>query len=89
MTQMPLIPHDYNPFTDYRPSCQIIADITKQNNIKDSYKMKQFLVHNATQLRKMNSEFHEGSVSRFSKFFVDDSNQSQKYWQWYKENLLN
>ena len=89
MPHIPLVPHDYNPFTDYRPSCQIIADITKQNNIKNSYEMKQFLVHNATQLRKMNRTFQEGTTSRLGKFFVDDSDQSQKYWQWYKENLLN
>ena len=51
---------DGRQFTDYRPSCFLNNLLRMKYNTPDSYSYRQFLIHNANQVRQeMNSYFDE------------------------------
>jgi hypothetical protein len=49
---------DGRHFTDYRRSSDITNIIIEQNNIKDSYSLKNFLVNNGNNIRQTMSNFY-------------------------------
>ena len=66
------ISKDYRALTDYRPSTDIISKIMKQNNISDSYDLKDVLTHNGGSFRKLNTSYYAEQTNASQSFIVPD-----------------
>ena len=84
--QAPLIKGDYKVYTDYRPSCQIIGMIMKQNEITNSYNLKKLLTDNALQFQDMNRKFYQSKVID-GQYYIPDPNNQLNAFEDYKDNL--
>lgn len=82
-----LIKGDYKPYTDYRPSCQIMGMIMKQNEITNTYDLKNLLIHNAVELQEMNRNFFKTKMVD-GKYYIPDPNNQIQPFETYKKNLL-
>jgi hypothetical protein len=54
---------DGRTFTDYRPSNTVDDMIRYSNNVMSSYEYRQFLIHNADNIMKINHEYIDDKVS--------------------------
>ena len=53
---------DGRTFTDYRPSSYVDDMIRYSNNVMSSYEYRQFLIHNATNIMNVNSQYTNNKV---------------------------
>lgn len=53
----PPIMNDARAFTDYRPSGEVNAEIQISNDLKNNQEYRQFLIKNATQIMKINTNY--------------------------------
>lgn len=80
--------HDSRSLTDYRPSDNIVNLIMTQNNISDSYALKDLLQHNGTSFRKLNTAFYLGETScGQSNVVIPDPFGNDAKWKAYKSSL--
>ena len=54
---------DGRVFTDYRPSYHVDDMIRYSNNVMGSYEYRQFLIHNGSNIMKVNSDYTTDKVS--------------------------
>jgi hypothetical protein len=54
---------DGRAFTDYRPSSSVDDMIRYSNNVMSSYEYRQFLIHNGTNIMKVNSQYTNDKMS--------------------------
>ena len=75
--------------TDYRPSCYVHDLIMKQNNIDNSYDLKQFLQHNATRLQQLSRDFYicKNKCSNCGGYYLPDPNKQIQYWDEYSKHI--
>lgn len=86
----PAIMNDGRHVTDYRPSDDVYEMMIRQNNLKNSNDVRQFLTNNANKLMQRNTEFYTKLNSCDScNFFQSDPNKHNDYWNNYKSNLKN
>ena len=60
--QCPARMDDGRTFTDYRPSSTVDDMIRYSNNIMGSNEYRQFLIHNGTNIMKINNQYTESKV---------------------------
>jgi hypothetical protein len=53
---------DGRTFTDYRPSNTVDDMIRYSNNVMSSYEYRQFLIHNATNIMNVNTQYTNDKV---------------------------
>ncbi len=90
-----LINHDCPPLmsdgrhaTDYRPSCYVMDLIIKQNSIKNSHVLRNFMQNNGVALMKMNSDFFRAKNSCPSgRYTFPDPSFNDAYWANYQRYL--
>lgn len=54
---------DGRVFTDYRPSYHVDDMIRYSNNVMGSYEYRQFLIHNGTNIMRVNSDYTQDKVA--------------------------
>ena len=59
---LPARMNDGRTFTDYRPSNTVNDMIRYSNNVMSSYEYRQFLIHNAVNLMKINNQYTDSKV---------------------------
>jgi hypothetical protein len=57
---------DGRTFTDYRSSSSVDDMIRYSNNVMSSYEYRQFLIHNATNLMKVNNQYTNNKIGCYS-----------------------
>jgi hypothetical protein len=81
----PPIMSDGRHFTDYRPNCYVHDLILKQNGITNSYDMKYFMTHRASELQTINRNFYDtkNSCTSCGGYYLPDPNNTVSYWRQY------
>lgn len=85
----PALMNDGRFATDYRPSCYVHDLITKQNQITNSYDLKQFLQHNAIKLQDINRDFYRcaNSCNSCGGYYLPDPNNHIEFWDKYSNHI--
>jgi hypothetical protein len=74
--------------TDYRPTCYVHDLIIKQNGIKNSWELKEFLTNNGTNLMKINTDYFMTKNNCNSCNFTHvDPNGNERYWDNYRKYI--
>lgn len=78
----PPLMSDGRLFTDYRPNCDVHLLIEQQNNVNNSYDLKQFLTSHANDFRSINKDFYDNKASCKScgSYKLSDPNKQISYW---------
>ncbi len=85
----PPLMNDGRHVTDYRPSCYVHDLMLRQNGIRSSYELKQFLQTNAVVLQQRNREFYDckNKCASGNDYFLADPNNHIAYWDKYDKHI--
>lgn len=85
----PPLMNDGRHVTDYRPSCYVHDLMLKQNSIRSSYELKQFLQENAVKLQQRNRQFYDckNKCGQCTDYFLPDPNNHINYWDNYNRHI--
>ena len=83
---------DGRAFTNYKSDCIVTSMIMRQNNVTNSYDLKQLLIHNAVDLMKLSQNFYlnKSCLNKCSNTWITpDPNGNDRHNDLYKKSLYN
>lgn len=81
----PPLMSDARHVTDWRPSCYVMDLIIKQNGIRNSHDLRNFMQNNASALMKINTDYSLTKTHCPSgKYTFPDPSNNDSYWNNYQ-----